>query len=1006
MATLNSKETSGPGPSGPSEKGFFGEQGLKDGCSVKVAVRVRPLLPRELAGGDNSCTQCDSARNSVLVGLDRQFSFDRVFGIDSKQEEVFDACARNLVLGSFAGYNATVLAYGQTGSGKTFTMGTDASLSSEGVDQGIVPRVIRLTFDEVEKRRKEKEFIIKVSFIEIYNEEIRDLLDPQGQGKIVIRELSRGMPSMCGQREEQVGDCEAMFRLLEKGALNRRTKSTLMNESSSRSHAIFTLNIEQHVIEDLYPKENGQSEAPAGNEAGQEFMTAKFHFVDLAGSERIKKTGSEGETMHEGISINKALFVLGKVINALTDESGKTTYRPYRESNLTRILQDSLGGNSRTTMIACVSPAESNQEETLSTLLYACKARCIKNKPVVNHDPTTTLIHQLQQQVYDLQRDLNRYKKSGQIPLPLPKAIETAGAEMPTPAESSLRAEVATTKRQNEELKASLARAEELRRGKEIECLNAERQRDILQLQNEKFRMHIEKIAPKDLEALVASAEEGFSAVEDSRRQIAELREAKEKLELDFRELRAKYEEECRTANAQSEQMLKLNQEMQQLKRTLVKLRKGSDRRQSVQARRHTPLESATARVSPVKEEEDEQWLSSELDAQIKEVNEIFISELTTSLVTLIPEPSKPASPEKVFSEIADSQEVVIEPENDAEKNYQDAGMKETLNKVDVDIHEREKALEQIKERHKEMQDNLIAIMKQQYHKRVEELEHELGKLRTDQERAMQIAPKDSRGTVEGLYKRKIGEYELRLRECKKSEAHEQQLLKQTVEQEARITALGETIARMKQQKLEMMRQMKKDREAFERAKKEQAKEALRLRQESAKQKVIINKLTREKERANNKLKETAKKESPRPVDSATKEYVAEFTARLVSVRQETLQVQREEGKRKSLETRLDSEHNVLCKLKVEGEKLAATRMECDPIKDSAKIQVLDLEIEKNQKAAADLQTAIDNMEATLRYHEEKMARMEQARVQLKSQLAWYSSELFECSVVFSEKGR
>lgn len=158
-----------------------------------------------------------------------------------------------------------------------------------------------------------------------------------------------------------------------------------MNNCSSRSHAIFTISIEQSIIEDLYKPADA---APADAGTGEEYMVAKFHFVDLAGSERAKRTGATGNTLKEGISINKGLLALGNVIAALT-EDGKKNHVPYRDSKLTRILQDSLGGNSRTSMIACVSPAEINFEETLNTLKYASRARNIKNAPKVNRDPNS-----------------------------------------------------------------------------------------------------------------------------------------------------------------------------------------------------------------------------------------------------------------------------------------------------------------------------------------------------------------------------------------------------------------------------------------------------------------------------------------------------------------------------------------------------------------------------------------------------------------------------------------
>ena len=220
---------------------------------------------------------------------------------------------------------------------------------------------------------------------------------------------NNGNISVHGLQEEKVDNAEEMASCLDRGSNLRITSSTLMNNASSRSHAIFTIALEQHVTEELFP-ENKEGENTEKDEI-DEFMTAKFHFVDLAGSERAKKTGATGSTLKEGISINKGLLSLGNVISALTDEKNKTMHVPYRDSKLTRILQDSLGGNSRTSMIACISPAEFNFDESLNTLKYASRARNIKNKPIVNRDPNSALIAQLRQQLFECQKDLLGFKK-------------------------------------------------------------------------------------------------------------------------------------------------------------------------------------------------------------------------------------------------------------------------------------------------------------------------------------------------------------------------------------------------------------------------------------------------------------------------------------------------------------------------------------------------------------------------------------------------------------------
>jgi len=198
-----------------------------------------------------------------------------------------------------------------------------------------------------------------------------------------------------GLRDVDVTSAEECTRLLNTGINQRQTSATLMNEGSSRSHAIFTITIEQKIVKEV--DEDAVDEKNKGDEKASvtEEISSKFHFVDLAGSERIKKTGATGQLLKEGISINRGLLCLGQVISALTEDKKDKSFIPYRDSKLTRILQDSLGGNSRTTMIACVSPAESNYDESLSTIRYASRARNIKNKPVVNRDPNSMLIESL-----------------------------------------------------------------------------------------------------------------------------------------------------------------------------------------------------------------------------------------------------------------------------------------------------------------------------------------------------------------------------------------------------------------------------------------------------------------------------------------------------------------------------------------------------------------------------------------------------------------------------------
>ncbi|KAG5843203.1 hypothetical protein ANANG_G00148260 [Anguilla anguilla] len=357
------------------------------GIPVRVALRCRPLVPKEVNEGCQTCLTFVPGEPQVIVGNDKAFTYDYVFDPMTEQEEVFNTSVSPLLSGLFRGYHATVLAYGQTGSGKTFSMGgTYTSAQENEPTVGVIPRVIQRIFQEKEKR-VDSEFSLAVSYLEIYNEDILDLLcGSKDKPAISIREDPKEGIKIVGLMEKEVQSAQEMVGCLEMGNGSRTVGSTAMNAASSRSHAIFTITLEQRASAD-----RGES------------MVSKLHLVDLAGSERQKKTKAEGERLKEGISINRGLLSLGNVISALGDESKKGNFVPYRDSKLTRLLQDSLGGNSHTLMIACVSPADSNIEETINTLRYADRARKIKNKPIINVDPRSAEMKRLKQQVQELQ---------------------------------------------------------------------------------------------------------------------------------------------------------------------------------------------------------------------------------------------------------------------------------------------------------------------------------------------------------------------------------------------------------------------------------------------------------------------------------------------------------------------------------------------------------------------------------------------------------------------------
>ncbi|KAL9237992.1 hypothetical protein vseg_012475 [Gypsophila vaccaria] len=398
--------------------GGGGGGGGGEDCCVKVAVHVRPLIGDEKLQGCKDCVSIVPGKPQVQIGT-HSFTFDHVYGSSgAPSSSMFKECVAPLVDGLFQGYNATVLAYGQTGSGKTYTMGT--ALKEEGGHTGIIPQAMDALFSKIQKLKNETEFQLHVSFIEIHKEEVRDLLDSSlstksdgantgkvttpGRSPIQIRESSSGVITLAGSTEVEVRSLKEMASCLEQGSLSRATGSTNMNNQSSRSHAIFTITLEQmRKINHANSEDNNLN-----GSMNEEYLSAKLHLVDLAGSERAKRTGSDGMRFKEGVHINKGLLALGNVISALGDEKKRKEglHVPYRDSKLTRLLQDSLGGNSRTVMIACISPADINAEETLNTLKYANRARNIKNKPVINRDPVSNEMIKMRLQLEFLQAEL------------------------------------------------------------------------------------------------------------------------------------------------------------------------------------------------------------------------------------------------------------------------------------------------------------------------------------------------------------------------------------------------------------------------------------------------------------------------------------------------------------------------------------------------------------------------------------------------------------------------
>ncbi|KAL4798450.1 P-loop containing nucleoside triphosphate hydrolase protein [Aspergillus venezuelensis] len=342
--------------------------------TIKVVARFRPQNKVELGSGGQPIVKFENEETCSLDSKEASgsFTFDRVFPMDSKQNDVFNFSIAPTVDDILNGYNGTVFAYGQTGAGKSYTMmGSDID---DEVGKGIIPRIVEQIFASILTSPSNIEYTVRVSYMEIYMERIRDLLVPQNDNLPVHEEKSRGV-YVKGLLEVYVSSVQEVYEVMRRGGNSRAVAATNMNQESSRSHSIFVITVTQKNLETGSAK------------SGQLFL------VDLAGSEKVGKTGASGQTLEEAKKINKSLSALGMVINALTD--GKSTHIPYRDSKLTRILQESLGGNSRTTLIINCSPSSYNDAETVSTLRFGVRAKAIKNKAKVNAELSPAELKQL-----------------------------------------------------------------------------------------------------------------------------------------------------------------------------------------------------------------------------------------------------------------------------------------------------------------------------------------------------------------------------------------------------------------------------------------------------------------------------------------------------------------------------------------------------------------------------------------------------------------------------------
>ncbi|XP_041129435.1 kinesin-like protein KIF1B isoform X6 [Polyodon spathula] len=389
------------------------------GASVKVAVRVRPFNSREMANDSKCIIQMQGNTTTISNPKNpkeplKTFSFDYSYWSHTtiedpsfaSQSKVFNDIGKEMLQHAFEGYNVCIFAYGQTGAGKSYTM---MGKQEEG-QEGIIPLLCEDLFEKINDNRKDEiSYSVEVSYMEIYCERVRDLLNPKNKGNLRVREHPLLGPYVEDLSKLAVTSYTDIADLMDAGNKARTVAATNMNETSSRSHAVFTIVFTQRKLD---------AETNLSTE-----KVSKISLVDLAGSERADSTGAKGTRLKEGANINKSLTTLGKVISALAEvdnctskskKKKKTDFIPYRDSVLTWLLRENLGGNSRTAMVAALSPADINYDETLGTLRYADRAKQIKCNAVINEDPNAKLVRELKEEVGRL-KDLLRAQGLGDI---------------------------------------------------------------------------------------------------------------------------------------------------------------------------------------------------------------------------------------------------------------------------------------------------------------------------------------------------------------------------------------------------------------------------------------------------------------------------------------------------------------------------------------------------------------------------------------------------------------
>ncbi|XP_016047445.1 kinesin-like protein KIF21A isoform X4 [Erinaceus europaeus] len=774
-----------------------------DDSSVRVAVRIRPQLAKEKIEGCHICTSVTPGEPQVFLGKDKAFTFDHVFDLESQQQQIYASCIEKLIEGCFQGYNATVFAYGQTGAGKTYTMGTGFDVNIAEEEQGIIPRAVRHLFRTIEDKKHSAvksglpapDFKVNAQFLELYNEEVLDLFDTtrdidakNKKSNIRIHEDSSGGICTVGVTTRTVNTESEMMQCLKLGALSRTTASTQMNVQSSRSHAIFTVHLCQTRLctqaEENTLDNKELSESSQMNEF--ETLTAKFHFVDLAGSERLKRTGATGERAREGISINCGLLALGNVISALGDKSKRATHVPYRDSKLTRLLQDSLGGNSQTIMIACVSPSDRDFMETLNTLKYANRARNIKNKVVVNQDRASQQVNALRGEIARLQMELTEYRTGKRL-------INEDGVE----SINDMFQENAMLQTENSNLRVRIKAMQE--------TLDAQRAR-LTQLLSEQAGQAL-ALAGEGHEEVSAMIHSYIKEIEDLRAKLLESEAVNENLRKSltrattrspffggpaaFSPLLTSDKETSEVIDLAKKDLEKLKRKERRKKKRLQRLEESSQEERSVSGKEDVDTDQekrdekgSSEKEAPEMDVEDSQEGSDHEDEEEDEEEEDLDSEGGES------------------SEDSDS-------ESDEKANYQ-----ADLANITCEIAIKQKLIDELENSQKRLQ-----TLKRQYEEKLLVLQHKIRHTQLERDQVLQSLgsvetnSEEKAKKVRSEYEKKLQAMNKELQRLQAAQKEHARLLRSQSQHERQLHKLQQDVAEMKKTKVRLMKQMKEEQE-------------------------------------------------------------------------------------------------------------------------------------------------------------------------------------------------